>query len=598
MRKSLLFAAVAALAFLVGCGGGGTPQGVPIAVTLSVTSVTINPGQFVDVTATVSNDTSNRGVSWSISPNVGTLTDVTATSVRYNAPTSISSDTTITLTAKSVASSSSTATASITVTGVDVSLTPNAPQTLNPSELLPITATVSNDTNNDGVSWTIVSGPGSLTGETTTSATYNAPSSVTANTLVTIKATSIAKSAATATLEITILPAGSGANGAGAGPNVAATSIDGGLAPPYPNGIFTSVTVCVPGTTLCQTVDGVLVDTGSIGLRLLQSAVPSLALPNVPDASGDTVDNCVSFLDGSFLWGPVVQADIKIGSEAANGVPTQIISSSSSGIPTQCSNGGTLVNTLSTLGANGILGIGSEPTDCILQGADFCDNSQNGIIPVYWLCPNGTCGSSDNPAAVPFNEQVTHPVIAFGTDNNGTVLTLPSLSGAAASVGGTLTFGIATQTNNEVGTHQVLLQDANDNITTLFQSQTLNASFFDSGSNGYFFPSSIEQVCSDNSSFYCTTASLSAINQDSIGNQSAVNFNIDSADTLFTNNPNDSAFSTLAGPLGTAGTCMGGGNGQSCSFDWGIPFFYGRSVFTAIDGQLINNPNLPPWWAY
>jgi hypothetical protein len=543
----------------------------------------------------VANDTSNKGVTWSISPsNVGALSNMTSTSATYTAPASVSQDTNVTIKATSIASTSSTASATVTITGVDVTLTPNAPQTLNQATTLDITAAVSNDTNGDGVSWSLSPNVGSLSAETTTSVTYNAPSSVTSNTQVTITATSILKSSAVATLEVTVLPSG-------AGSNVAATFINGGVAPPYPNGIFTSVTVCSPGTTSCQTVDGVLVDTGSEGLRLLQSAVPTLALPNVQDASGDTVENCVSFLDGSFLWGPVVQADIKIGGEVASAVPTQIISSSNSGIPSGCSGTGVLVNTLDTLGANGILGIGSEPTDCFLQGANFCDNSQGGIIPVYWLCPNGSCGAGDQAAAVPASEQVTHPVVLFATDNNGTVLTLPSLTSAASSVSGTLTFGVQTQTNNEVGSQQILVQDGNDNITTTFQGQGLIFSFLDSGSNGYFFPSASIPVCSDNNAFFCPPGltPLSAINQDINGAISTVNFNIDNSDNLFNNNPNDSAFATLAGPLGTANTCSDGSQGQSCSFDWGIPFFYGRSVFTTIDGQpMANTLPLAPWWAY
>ena len=37
----------------------------------------------------------------------------------------------------------------------------------------------------------------------------------------------------------------------------------------YVNGLFATVTVCTPGNTNCQTIDHVLVDTGSNGLRLL-----------------------------------------------------------------------------------------------------------------------------------------------------------------------------------------------------------------------------------------------------------------------------------------------------------------------------------------
>lgn len=47
--------------------------------------------------------------------------------------------------------------------------------------------------------------------------------------------------------------------------------------------LTTSVTVCVPGTSNCVTIDNVQVDTGSQGLRVLASQLPaSLELPAVP----------------------------------------------------------------------------------------------------------------------------------------------------------------------------------------------------------------------------------------------------------------------------------------------------------------------------
>jgi hypothetical protein len=66
-----------------------------------------------------------------------------------------------------------------------------------------------------------------------------------------------------------------------------------------------------------------------------------------------------------------------------------------------------------------------------------------------------------------------------------------------------------------------------------------------------------------------------------------VSFGIDNADNLFNNNPTADAFSTL------------GGTNDSGSFDWGLPFFYGRSVFTSIRGQTTPSGTPPaPWWAY
>src|SRR5664279_4686320 len=48
-------------------------------------------------------------------------------------------------------------------------------------------------------------------------------------------------------------------------------AVDGGPIPGsiYVNGAFVTLSVCAPGTSTCQTIDHVLVDTGSVGLRLL-----------------------------------------------------------------------------------------------------------------------------------------------------------------------------------------------------------------------------------------------------------------------------------------------------------------------------------------
>ena len=52
--------------------------------------------------------------------------------------------------------------------------------------------------------------------------------------------------------------------------NVAPLTVDVGLPDiGYVDGLFATVTVCVPGTEDCQSIDHVVVDTGSSGLRLL-----------------------------------------------------------------------------------------------------------------------------------------------------------------------------------------------------------------------------------------------------------------------------------------------------------------------------------------
>ena len=105
--------------------------------------------------------------------------------------------------------------------------------------------------------------------------------------------------------------------------NFQSITVNAGPANNYFNGAFTTVTVCVPGQSSCQTIDGVLVDTGSSGLRVLASSL-TLALPQQTDASGAPVVECLPFLDG-FTWGPVQTADIKLGGEQASAVPMQVI---------------------------------------------------------------------------------------------------------------------------------------------------------------------------------------------------------------------------------------------------------------------------------
>jgi len=392
---------------------------------------------------------------------------------------------------------------------------------------------------------------------------------------------------------------GSGSTPAGvpvpppAGQNTVPISVNGGPLGNYANGAFVSVEICVPGSSTCQTIDNILVDTGSFGLRLLASQV-TISLPVLNDGSGNTLNNCIQFLDNSFLWGNVAQADIKMAGEVASATSVQLIANPTGYlIPAGCT--GTNEDTQQTLDANGILGVGPEPFDCGTS-CDPMDNTTGTPPPIYYLCSTSTgcnatfvsCGSlcSDSTA----NSQMTNPVFNFSGDNNGVILQLPAVTSTAATVSGTLIFGIGTQSNNALGSAAVLLLNSSDNFTTVFSGQNLTSSFIDSGSNALFFPNGIEAnftgdnipICSTNSSFYCP-ASLTAFSatNESGSTGSSVNFSVDNADNLFTQNPNNSAFATLAGPQGT-GACST--NTAACSFDSGLPFFYDRSVFTAIDG--------------
>ena len=357
------------------------------------------------------------------------------------------------------------------------------------------------------------------------------------------------------------------------------------------NEAFTSVTVCVPNTNTCQTIDHILVDTGTSGLRLL-SSVLTVPLPLQNDSSGNPLDECMVFLNG-YGWGPVALADISIAGEKASSAPVQVMipSSGSPLVPTDCSSrsmGSNEGNSVSALGANGILGVGLFQQDC----GTTCATGNGAIPPVYYDCPSSGC----NPTYVTLAQQVPNPVILFSFDNNGVVISLPVVpAGGVPTENGSLIFGIGTQTNNAVPTSATVYTVPNSppnagELTTTFNGVSY-PSTIESGATGIFFLDSattgIATCAIKGITWYCPAPSpdnLSATNQGANGAQGVVNFSIEDANKLL--NSSNTAFSTLGAPAPVPG-----------SFDWGLSFFFGRTVFTAIDGKgAPGGP--PPYIAY
>ena len=600
MRKVAILVPLSGLMFLIGCSWGrqtAEPFQAPISISLIPSGALVTGGQNITVKATVY-DPSNQGVTWTFSPlNFGGLSKPTATSVTYTAPMGFTNPTTITITATSITNPNITSSVQISASPIIVSITPPPAQTASQGGLIYFGASVTNYIANPGVSWTLTpaTGAGSLTNVSPTiGVTYVAPATVSAPTTATLTATSLENATASASLEITVVPSGGG-------PNVAIINVNGGPVPgqTYANAAFTSITICNPGsTTACQTVDGILVDTGSYGLRILQSEIPFLKITKMLDGNGNTLQNCASSADGSYLWGPVSPFDIYIAGEVASSAFVQVISSSNTVVPDSCSNSGTTnENTPQLLGANGILGVGPEPTDCTLAGVNYCDGSVPSAPPnLYYTCPAIGCATSDSSIIVADHQQVTNPVTLFA-DNNGVILQLPAVSGTQAAVTGTMIFGIGTESNNQLGNATIFTMDSSDHFTTLYNGQSLTSSFIDSGSNALYFPD-VLPTCVDKPQFYCPPSliGLSASNPSATQGQSIVSFSVDNADDLFSSNPLDAVFGTLAGPQGAYNSCSQGS--PSCTFVWGLPFFYGRSVYTAIDGESIFGYPQTPWWAY
>jgi hypothetical protein len=174
----------------------------PATVNLGTTSTQAFTG------AAVSNDSSNSGVTWSISPASGAGTIVAATGV-YSAPTTvISSATTVTVSATSVKDPTKSATATITLNPISIAAITPATVTLNGGGTQAFTgAALTFDGSNSGVTWSIspASGAGTIVAAT---GAYTAPAVVagTSPVTVTVTATSVKDTTKTTTATITLNP--------------------------------------------------------------------------------------------------------------------------------------------------------------------------------------------------------------------------------------------------------------------------------------------------------------------------------------------------------------------------------------------------------
>jgi hypothetical protein len=381
------------------------------------------------------------------------------------------------------------------------------------------------------------------------------------------------------------------------GTNVQPVTVDtgpsgiAGSSTPAVNTLYTTVTVCIPGTTTCQDIDHVQVDTGSSGLRII-SSVLTLSLPLQKDANGNVIAECVHFVDGS-SWGPLRQADVKMSGEAATSLAVHIIGDAAyPTIPSGCvGTGKTAEDTVAIFGANGILGVGPFIQDC----GTGCTQAGGAT---YYICTSSTaCTDSGMPLA----QQITNPVTAFATDNNGVIIELPAVSGTAASVSGSLIFGIGTQGNNGVGTASVLTLDAAGALTTNYKTQSLDQSFIDSGSNAYYFPDSSIATCAQGTQapgFFCpgTTLNLSATLVGINGVSASINFMVGDANSLFSTNATVAAAATLAAPSNSVAADGSTFDGTH-TFDWGLPFYFGRNVYTAIETKN-TSAGMGPYFAF
>jgi len=418
------------------------------------------------------------------------------------------------------------------------------------------------------------------TGTYSDSSTRNITSSVTwssSNTSVaTVTSSGIVSGVAIGNATISANMSGtdiSGYTSVSVAPNIMTVTVNGSLcnsanSKGYINKPCVSVTICPPGNGSCTTVNDILLDTASYGLRIFSQTLNGASLTPVTVGNAPLAE-CVTYGDGTSTWGPVQMASVILGSEPQVTLPVQVIDSTyqSSNRPSACQ---TSLSTPSQAGYNGILGIGLFAQDC---GSACTSSSSAGW---YYICSGaGKCTG----IAVPLASQVQNPVPMFPIDNNGLIVSLPSVgSSGASSVTGEVIFGIGTRDNNIPPGQVVAYPTSSDGGTILTSTPfwggaTSKQSFLDTGSNAlsFYHPS----LTKNSSGWYTpgSLTSLTAVNMGYNGSPSGqVSFQIGNFNTL--TNSNNNVFSNIG-----AYTPLNAG------FDWGLPFFLGRDVYVGVEGK-------------
>jgi hypothetical protein len=205
-KWQLWFAALLGVFAVAGCSGH-SPASKAVSVVIANKPTSVLAGSTATLTATVTNDAADEGVMWTISPasGAGTISSTTTTSVTYTAPATPPATNSVTITATSVADTTKSDSVTFTITAktppaISVSITNKISTITAGAAAATLNATVTNDTGNAGVTWTLTAGGaacsptcGTISGPSGTSVTYTPPASAPAapNNAPVITATSV-----------------------------------------------------------------------------------------------------------------------------------------------------------------------------------------------------------------------------------------------------------------------------------------------------------------------------------------------------------------------------------------------------------------------
>jgi hypothetical protein len=150
--------------------------------------------------------------------------------------------------------------------------------------------------------------------------------------------------------------------------------------------------------------------------------------------------------------------------------------------------------------------------------------------------------------------------------------------------------GIGTHANNTPPAVSVLTRNpADGRIATSYKGVTYPA-FLDTGSTFLFFPDAALPLCPTIDAAYCppSAVNLSATNQGFNQASTVITFQVANAETL--EGTGNGVFDNIGGTFGAT-------DPLSAEFDWGLPFFLGRTVYTGMDGKN-SMLGMGPYWAY
>ncbi len=390
-----------------------------------------------------------------------------------------------------------------------------------------------------------------------------------------------------------------------------------------PNAACVSVTICGPSAlsssdSTCQVIPGLLLDTGSVGLRLFRSVLNSNLLSGLTPVldGGRIVSECVTYGDYTADWGPLAHATVFMGGESGVQTPIQLIDKNYGGQVNGTYVGQTICNSFGTnvtldtgpsqLLYNGILGVGMYGQDC----GSSCTLSNLAQNPgFYYSCSAGSLSSSSSCStteiALATGSQLQNPVSLLPVNKNGIAVELPSVGDSGAvSATGYVIFGVGTQSNNtpDGSVTQLPVNPSSIEIRATLNG-TNNDAFIDSGTTFYDFPpegtSGSLSNCSNwdtgFSGFYCPNGNSSSsvdltftlkgyqgsptINvMANIGNPISIYSGVSSSAGVYSN------FATGADSTPLNGASLN-------TVDFGLPFYLGRTIYHTYESATAN-----PYW--